>query len=261
MDQRPIGVFDSGLGGVSTLIQARAMLPRENYIYYGDNGNAPYGGRSKKDIQRLALSACHFLVEHDVKALLIACNTATTAAIELLEKEMPVPVIGMEPAILQAEAEAEKGIVLMMATEATVRLPHYRKLREQLKNQTSVKDVPCPEELVRRVECGLLEPGSYDDLLKDVFAEFEGRLVDGIVLGCTHYLFVQPEIERYAAAHFQGAPRFYDGGRVSAAAMREVLFAQGMTNSTGNAEVTFYTSGDPVEMRPLFNRLFAWRIQ
>lgn len=257
MDQRPIGVFDSGLGGVSTLIQARAILPEETFLYYGDNGNAPYGGRSEQDIQRLTLSACRFLVERNVKALFIACNTATAAAIDTLKREMPVPVIGIEPAILQAADESEEGVVLMMATEATVRMPYYRKLREQLRCPSRVLDAPCPAQIVRRIECGRFEPNSYQSLLASALAQFEGKLVDGIVLGCTHYLFIQPEIERYAAAHFQGTPRFYDGGMAAAIALRAALRGRDMLNTKGHAEVTFCTSGDSKLLRPLFERLLG----
>lgn len=257
MDKRPIGVFDSGLGGVSTLIQARSALPAEDYIYYGDNANAPYGSRGEEAIRELTLAGCEFLADRGAKAILIACNTATAAAYELLRESLSLPVVGIEPAILPAAALPGDGLILMMATEATVRLPRYRELRKRLPHQDRVRDVACPAELVRRVERGLFSPGSYDDLLEDVLYPYKGQEVAAVVLGCTHYPFIQPEIAQYAARHFPRTPRFFDGGKSSIAALQSVLMESGLHNGAGSARVDFYTSGDASLVRSLFEGLLS----
>ncbi len=255
MDQRPIGVFDSGLGGISTLIQARLALPTENFIYFGDSINAPYGNRSQEELERLASNACQFLIDHNAKAILIACNTSSAAALDLLQRKFSLPICGISPAILLAANHVGSGLVLMAATESTVRLPGYRRLRLRLPVDAHVVDTPFSAEVVRRVERGLFAPGSYDDLLAAPFQEFEGLAVQGIVLGCTHYPFIQPEIARYAQTHFQGTPRFFEGGLTAISQLKARLEVSGLLNTEGHADVAFFTSGDIAAVQPLFELL------
>ncbi len=255
MDKRPIGIFDSGLGGVSVLRRALHMLPNENFIYYGDNSNAPYGCRSEEEIRTLTLAAGQFLSAQGIKALLIACNTATAAAIDTLQQALPIPVIGTEPAILLADAQPGQGRILMMATVATTRLARYHAQKRLLTQPERVADVPCDAEFVRRIESGLFQPGSYDDILAQTLAPFDGEKVDAIVLGCTHYPFIQKEIERYASTHFQGKPQFYDGGQSAAQALVVTLTQNGLNNPGGCGHVSFLTSADAPAVLPLFEML------
>jgi glutamate racemase len=129
MSDKPVGVFDSGLGGASVLREALIRLPSENYIYYGDNQNAPYGEKSETEITRLAFGCADFLIGKGVKAMLVACNTATSAAIRAIREKLDIPVVSMEPAIKPACAEPGSGKILMMATPATTRLARYQALR------------------------------------------------------------------------------------------------------------------------------------
>lgn len=241
MDTRPIGIFDSGLGGVSTLRQAIHLLPNEDFVYYGDNGNAPYGSRSDEEIRVLSQNAVRFLIAKGTKAILLACNTSTAAAYEQLKQISPVPIIGIEPAILQAATLDGSGRILMMSTEATARMPRYHMLREKLPNPARVADIPCSAQFVRRVEHGVSD---FDDLFDAALTSFHGETVDAIVLGCTHYLFFQNQLAQYARTHFNGEPRFFDGGRASALALQQTLEQKGILNSDGPDGVTFYTSGD-----------------
>jgi glutamate racemase len=244
MDTRPIGIFDSGLGGVSTLRQALHLLPDEAFVYYGDNGNAPYGSRSEDDIRILSQNAVRFLISKNAKAILLACNTSTAAAFEMLQRISPVPVIGIEPAILEASQLAGSGRILMMSTQATARLPRYHRLRERLPDPSRVIDIPCSAQFVWRVEHGVSSMDGYDDLFEAALAPCHGEQVDAIVLGCTHYLFFQLQLVRYAQKHFHGVPRFFDGGRAAAQALLRTLKDSGALNPDGQGDVTFFTSGD-----------------
>lgn len=244
MDTRPIGIFDSGLGGVSTLRQALHLLPNETFVYYGDNGNAPYGSRSEEDIRLLSQNAVRFLIEKNVKAILLACNTSTAAALELLQQLSPVPVIGIEPAILEASQLAGSGRILMMSTEATARMPRYHKLREQLPDSSRVIDIPCSAQFVWRVEHGVSSMDGYDDLFEATLSPYREERVDAIVLGCTHYLFFQKQLAYYVQKHFHGEPRFFDGGRAAAQSLLYTLKEQDALHTGGQGGVSFFTSGD-----------------
>ena len=252
-----IGVFDSGFGGVSVLRYAQKQLPKESFIYYGDNLNAPYGCRSEDEIRSLTLTACRNLYKRGLKALLLACNTATAASINLLKEEFPIPVIGTEPDILNAEADLADGMILMMSTEATTRLPRYLKLREKLIDPARVVDIPCPVGFVLKIESGVFAKGSYDELLEQVLGGFKEKLISGIVLGCTHYPLIQTHISEYAVKHFKTAPKFYDGGKTAVRNLQMLLAQNNLLNSTGNGSVEFMTSGNMVVYQPLFRMLLA----
>jgi len=261
MDKRPIGVFDSGLGGVSTLRQALHMLPRENFLYYGDNANAPYGSRSAAEITALSGGALRFFKEKGVKAVLLACNTSTAVALETLRRESPLPIAGIEPPIRAAAASPGTGRILAMATEATTRMTRERALRENPPGIGRVAFIPCDAEFVRRVEGGMSGPEDYGDLFSAALSPYKGMRVDGIVLGCTHYLFFQRQLCRYAGANFTGTPRFYDGGQASVREMRRLLAERGLENTEGNGEIAYYTSGSMDLYRPRFEALLRQPMQ
>lgn len=257
MDTKAIGVFDSGFGGVSVLRYALKMLPNESFIYYGDNANTPYGCRSEDEIRSLTFTACTNLLQRGVKALLLACNTATAASIEQMQKEFPIPVIGTEPDILNASKDMAGGLILMMSTEATTRLPRYLKLREQLENPALVVDIPCPVGFVLKIERGIFAKGSYDELLEQVLGGFRGKAVDGIVLGCTHYPFIQGHINEYALKYFKKAPKFYDGGKTAVKNLKTMLFEKDLLNQNGIGNVEFMSSGDLGACSPIFDILLT----
>ncbi len=254
MDNRTVGFFDSGLGGVSVLKEALAFLPRENYIYYGDNGNAPYGDRADEDIERLTLASVSYLLKRDAKAIVIACNTATATCIDQIRAFSSVPVISVEPAIKPACEALGKGKILMLATAATTRLGRYQALRHRMPDPDRVISVPCPG-LVERIEQGIFAEDAFDDILDARLSPYEGETVDGIVLGCTHYIFIKKAIARYAAAHFLGSPALYDGNAATARQLKRVLEANALLNPSGTGGVEFCTSGDINLYRPIFERL------
>lgn len=255
IDNRPIGVFDSGFGGVSVLGKAIKLLPNESFIYYGDNANAPYGDRSEADITKLTLNSADKLLSHNIKALLIACNTATATCVELIRQKLNVPVISMEPAIKPACEEEGDGKILMLATLATTRLERYRALQSRMKDPDRVINVPCPG-IVEIVEQGRLDYSDYKDLLHKLLSPYEGMKIDGIVLGCTHYVFIKSIIDQYANTHFCGKHTLFDGNHATAVQLKKVLSDNGLLGDTPGGGVTFITSGDSKALKPTFDMLY-----
>ena len=167
MDARPIGIFDSGMGGVSLLRDARMLLPTENFIYYGDNLNAPYGDRTEEEILALTENSADFLLQLGVKALVIACNTATSASINVLRKKLDVPVISVEPAIKPACEIPGDGKIFMLATAATTRLARYRALQERMPDPQRVLNFGISG-IVARIESGIVADDAFDDILTHI---------------------------------------------------------------------------------------------
>lgn len=262
-DSRPIGVFDSGFGGTSTLRDMLIELPGERFIYYGDNKNAPYGDRPESEILALSEAAAEFLLNRGVKALAVACNTATSASINALRKKLEVPVVSVEPAIKPACMAEGSGKVLMLATVATTKLSRYRALQQRMPDPDRVINVGCSG-IVDRIERGIVADDAFDDILSRCLAPCEGLEVDGIVLGCTHFPFIAGAIKRYAAAHFSGPCRLYDGNRGTARQLRRVLAQNGLLSCEGEApeseRVSFFTSADKSAAEPVFRRLLAMPI-
>jgi glutamate racemase len=245
LSSRPIGVFDSGVGGISVLRSMLAILPDERFIYYGDNLNAPYGTRPEEEILALTLSSVEALLARDVKALVIACNTATSAAVHELRARLTLPIIGMEPALKPAALASSSGRILVLATPATLRQKKFQELMRQYGDRAEM--VPCPG-LMEFVERGEIDSPRLDEYLKDRFAPFDD--VDAIVLGCTHYVFLRRAIRRA----MPGALLF-DGNEGTARRLQDVLGAEGLLNAEGPGSVEFITTGDPDVFMPIIRML------
>ena len=189
-----IAVFDSGVGGISVLRQLRKLMPQENYIYYGDSANAPYGSRTTEEVRTLTLAAAEkLLTEYPVKALVVACNTATAAAIEVLrEKHRDLIVIGIEPAVKLAADHFPGGRLGVMATEVTLREEKFDLLVHRFDGNCTIVKIPAPG-LVRLIEAGKADTPETDALLQSLLGPYVGKL-DALVLGCTHYPFVSRRI-------------------------------------------------------------------
>lgn len=244
--QSAIGVFDSGLGGISVLRQARAVLPHEHFIYYGDNLHAPYGQRPEEEIRALSLAAAELLLARGIKALVIACNTATSAAAEHLRARLDIPIIGMEPALKPAHEHHRQGQIIVLATRATLRQDKFRRLCERYGR------FACPVEgkgIVELVERGVLDGAEMDACLHAALDGPLCRPTDSIVLGCTHYPFVRKAIERIAG---EGV-RIYDGGEGTARHLADVLAARGQLSREGEGSVELLSSRP--DSQPLMRRL------
>ncbi len=248
MHLSPIGVFDSGVGGISVLRAMRSLMPGERFIYYGDNLNAPYGTRPEHEIRLLTFQSVQELLDQNVKALVIACNTATSAAVDPLRERLTLPIIGMEPALKPAALSHERGKILVMATPATLR---QRKFQELMRHYgQSAEMLPCPG-LMEFAERGEIDSPALDAYLADRFAPYEGAEVDAIVLGCTHYVFLRRAIQRAMPGI-----ALYDGNEGTARRLMDVLRAQGLEGPEEGGSVEFQTSGDPDTYLPIFRMLY-----
>ena len=196
-DARPIGVFDSGLGGLSVLRLLPAALPRERFVYVADSARAPYGPRPEHEIRRFGEEIADLLLARlQCRALVIACNTATAAAADHLRARYPdTPIVGMEPAVKPAAAATRTGVVGVMATAGTIGSERYAQLLSAHGRDVTVVEDPCSG-LVGLIEAGATGEGSgLPAKLRSILAPMLARGADAIVLGCTHYPLVRREIE------------------------------------------------------------------
>lgn len=229
-----VGVFDSGAGGVSVLRALASELPHEFFYYYGDAANAPYGNKSAEEVRKLSSAIVEQMVSRGAKAIVIACNTATSAAAACLRKRWPdLPIVGVEPALKPAVASG--GRVLVMATEMTLKLDKYRHLAKELGANADV--VAC-NGLAELVERGDLDNPEIVGLLNNLVGEYRGR-VEAVVLGCTHYPFVARQIEDVL-----GPVRFFDGSKGAARQLKRLLDGKGIASGRSGAGRIEYDSSD-----------------
>ena len=189
-----IAVFDSGVGGISVLRHLIRVLPNERYLYFGDSANAPYGTKTKEQVKDLTFAAAETLMQRGIKALVVACNTATSAAINDLRTAFPeLIIIGIEPALKLAADQFPGGNLGVMATPMTLREEKFAKLMERFENSGTIHKIPAPG-LVELIESGRADSPETDALLAKLFAPYEN--LDALVLGCTHYPFAAASLRR-----------------------------------------------------------------
>ncbi len=253
----PVGVFDSGLGGISVLRRLVKVLPDEDFIFYGDSANAPYGSRTADDILQLTENAANRLLSYGVKAIVIACNTASSAAgRQLREKYKNMPIICIEPALKPAVQEGHGGAVAVLATEATLRLSKFAHLMDLYGKKIDIIKLPLPG-LPEFVERGELDSDKLRDFLTEKFAVLKGRNVESAVLGCTHYPFVRPMIQSILGQDV----KLYDGADGTARQTRRCLESYGLLNGNGNAHVEWHNSaGNQDEFIKRSKMLFKMKI-
>ena len=195
--ENPIGVFDSGVGGLTILRAVRQALPRENLVYVADAAYVPYGQKSPEQIRDRAMAIGGFLVQQGAKAIVVACNTATAAAIDLLRARLPIAVVGVEPAIKPAVAATCSGVVGVLATPATLASERYRSLIQRFATGIRIVAQPCAG-LAEHIERGDLDGNHTEYLLRGFVEPLLAERVDVIVLGCTHYPLVAHIVQRIA---------------------------------------------------------------
>ena len=253
---RPIAFFDSGLGGISVLRETVRLLPQENYLYYGDSLHAPYGVRPEAEIRALAGAAAEQLVQAGAKALVVACNTATSAAIVQLREAYPdIPVIGTEPALKPAVEKYPGGRIPVMATPMTIRQEKFQALKRQFDDQAQIIGLPC-EGLMEFVERGELRGSAVEAYLAEKLAPYLREPVDGIVLGCTHYPFLTGAIRRIVGP----GPEIMDGSHGVAMQLARKLAENGMLRSSdAPGTAVFENSLDEPEILALSRALFRYQ--
>ena len=227
--RRPVAVFDSGMGGVSVLRELVRLMPEEDYLYYGDSANAPYGTRSVDDVRALTLRRIGALHARGIKAAVIACNTATSAAVDLLRRTFSdIPIIGMEPAVKPAVLAHPHGRVLVLATPLTLREEKFNALLKQYASLAEIVKIPCPE-LVEFVERGDLGSRAVYDYLEQRLGTYRGG-ADAAVLGCTHF----PFLRRAIAEVLGNETELFDGGAGTARETARQLSARGTRAEAGH---------------------------
>jgi glutamate racemase len=247
----PIGIFDSGVGGLSVAREIRARLPREDLVYLADTANCPYGGRPLHEIRELAFASCRILLDRGAKLLVVACNTATGAALEVLREALPVPVVGLEPAVKPAAAGSATGTIGVMATAATLRTERFERLMREHARSVRVVSQACPG-LVELVEAGELDGERVAEALRDIVQPLKAANVDAVVLGCTHYPFLRKAVERALGPDV----RVIDSGQAVARQVERVLREIDAVNPESRGEVHLLTTGDAREVVEIARRLW-----
>ena len=194
---KAIGVFDSGLGGISVLKEFVKSMPSENFIYYGDSANAPYGIKTKKEITDRCENIIEFFIKQGVKAVVIACNTATSASANILRKKYSyLPIIGMEPALKVAADGKTDNTIVVMATPLTLREEKFNNLMSRYDDENTIIKMPCPE-LVKIVENDLLDDEEVvENQISDYYKGLDMKIINSVVLGCTHFVFYKDYMEK-----------------------------------------------------------------
>ena len=246
-----IGVFDSGLGGISVLRKLVKTLPYEDFLYFGDSAYAPYGEKTRDQVIRRSRSIVDALLDDGCKAIVIACNTATSAAAATLRADYAhVPIIGVEPALKPATLTPGMNRILVMATPITLRLDKFQQLAARWGGGHQIIEAPCPG-LAARIEQGNLESDDVARLLEQLIGSYRGH-VDGIVLGCTHYPFVSRQIH-----DVMGPVPLFDGAEGTARQLERRLADRGLLSKASRpGTVKFESSKDTPEEINLYRSFF-----
>lgn len=251
----PIGVFDSGLGGISVLRALRLRLPGEDFLYYGDSLHAPYGDKPLEAVQALCDAAARWLLDRGVKAIVIACNTATAAAAaQLRARYSDIPIVGTEPALKPAAERHPGGHILVMATERTLHEEKYHLLSQQYETQARVDAIACPG-LMEFVEQGIFSGPRLKSYLRAHLGPYLDSPVDAVVLGCTHYPFLRTAIRQIVGP----GPEILDGADGIARQTQRRLALLGLQNprAAGGSVTLCNSLDDPAllrRMNQLLNR-------
>ncbi len=250
---QPIGIFDSGVGGISVLKHIHGRLPNETLLYVADSLYAPYGAKSADFIRHRALKLSEFLLGQGAKALVVACNTATAAAVSLLRASFQVPIIGMEPAVKPAAAATSSGVIGVLATSGTLKSAQFAALLESYGQHVQVVTRAC-NGLVECIERGELHTDSTRALLQQYLAPLLAAGADTIVLGCTHYPFVRPLIEALVGPGIT----LIDTGQAVAKHLEVRLQQNGVLSAkTGRGEVRFWTNSQDTAAADVIKQLWG----
>lgn len=240
MDNRPIGVFDSGFGGLSVLKELKRTMPNENYVYFGDTKRIPYGCKDKETIQRYSKEVIEFLIEKNTKAIILACNSVTANAMEFLKGKYDIPIIGIiESGAKGALKETKNNKVLVLATEATINSNVYENTIKNLKDNIIVYSKACPE-FVPLVEEGTDKGDELLNISKKYYSDLKSHDYDTIILGCTHY----PHIINVISEVFGKEKKYIDPAIMLSAEIEKKLKKNNIKSDSNEGIIDFYTSGN-----------------
>ena len=251
MSSAAIGVFDSGVGGLSILRELRQQLPQQPIVYFADQANVPYGPRTLEEVRQFSEAIVAFLLDQQCDVIVVACNTASAAALHALrDKFGNVPFVGMEPAVKSAAEQTLTQVVAVLATPATFQGQLFASVVDRFAEGIELVEIVLPG-LVDLVEAGSPERGEVTQILERGWAATRGRQVDQLVLACTHYAFVIPEIRALVGPHVQ----VIDPAPAIARQTQRVL--NHTTGSPDSAQIRLITSGDPATFRSALSRLIG----
>ncbi|HEU0301044.1 MAG TPA: glutamate racemase [Longimicrobium sp.] len=252
----PVGVFDSGVGGLSVAREIRRALPAEHLLYVSDTAYLPYGDRTDEEVRARTVAIGEWVQAQGAKVLVVACNTASGAALEALRERLTIPVIGLEPALKPAVRETRNGRVGVMATRGTLRSARFQRLVDAYADGVQVVRDPCPG-LADLVEDGLLAGPELAARMEGYVAPLREAGVDTVVLGCTHYVFVRDAVQ----AALGPEVRLLDSGPAIARRTRQILQEAGALQEGGSGGLRLLTTGDPEEVAAIVQRLWGEPVQ
>ena len=239
---RPIGVFDSGVGGLSVLKELIRMLPGERFVYLGDTARVPYGTKSGETITRYSMEIANYLVtRHDIKILVVACNTASSLALPALRKIYKIPVVGMiDPCVRRVAALAKREAIGVIGTSGTIRSGAYEQALRLAVPKARIRCRPCPL-LVSLAEEGWVEKPVTRDVIAEYLAPFREDPPDALILGCTHY----PILKKPIGSFLGNDTVLIDSGEEAARVVDTLVSESGMRRDGGSSEVRFLVTDDP----------------
>ena len=254
--QNPVGIFDSGVGGISTLGAMVKLMPGEDFLYYGDEKNAPYGTKTTEEVISCVRDVVDELQKEHIKALVMACNTATGAAAAVLRKELTIPVIGIEPALKPASEAAHGGKIMVMATPLTLRQEKFHLLMS--KYGANAVPVAC-DGLMELIESENFS--GAEKYLEEMISDWDLDTIDAVVLGCTHYVFLRPVIRMMLPEKIL----ITDGNSGTARQLQRVMEQRGLLRKSREdsrpGKVFFRTSGDSETTLPVMQRLLKLALE
>jgi len=252
MTTSSVGVFDSGVGGLSVALEIRRLLPAEHILYFADTAYCPYGGRPLEQIRERSLIIAGELLNRGAKVIVVACNSASGAALEALRENFTLPIVGMEPAVKPAVAATRSGRVGVLATEATLQAERFDRLTSTFASGVELFPQPCPG-LVDLVEAGHTSGPLVRNALEPLLAPLKQSGVDTVVLGCTHYPFLGDAVREVMG---EGVV-VVDSGEAVARQVQRVLSELIMLEATGEGGLSLLTTGDATEVGIVAERLWG----
>jgi glutamate racemase len=249
---RPVGIFDSGVGGLSVAAEIRRTLPEEHLLYVADTAHCPYGDRPLAEVRERALAVGKYLEQAGAKLLVAACNTATGAALERLRETVKIPVVGLEPAVKTGAAVSRNRKVGVMATSGTLASERFARLVRTHGRGIDVVPQPCPG-LADLIEEGHLDDGPLASRLEELVRPLKGARVDTVVLGCTHYAFVREPLGRALGPEVE----LVDSAPAIARRTRQLLEESGLRERAGSGSLRILTTGEPAKVAPVVVRLWG----
>ncbi len=253
----PIGIFDSGIGGLTVVKSILRLMPNENIVYFGDTARVPYGSKSNETVIEYSLQAANFLLRKNIKLLVVACNTASAVALKDLKKFLTIPVIGMiEPGAKMAIQESRNGIVGVIGTRATISNRAYANELKKISPRTKVYERACPL-FVPLAEEGWLDHKVTEMIAKEYLKELKEKNIDSLILGCTHYPILQDIIQKVIGKNV----KLIDSGTPAAHLVEDYLNGRQLRNQSVHQGISeFYVSDVPAKFREIAERFLGRKI-